>query len=70
MAESGVGGVVANGQFSYISKEGVPFSVSYVADENGFQPTGFHLPTPPPVPVEIVKLLEYLKTHAPPNEQS
>lgn len=26
---------------------------------------GFHLPTPPPTPAAILKLLEYLKVHAP-----
>lgn len=68
IAESGVGGVVANGQYSFISKEGVPFTVTYVADGGGFQPTGFHLPTSPPVPVEIVRLLKYLEEHAPPSK--
>lgn len=65
IGESGVGGVVANGQASWISKEGVPFSFSYVADENGYQPSGFLLPTSPPIPEAIVRALAYLKEHAP-----
>lgn len=30
----------------------------YTADQNGFVPVGDHLPTPPPVPEEILKALE------------
>lgn len=64
ISQSGVGGVVANGQASWISKEGVPFSISYVADENGYQPVGFHLPTSPPIPEAIVKALKYIEEHS------
>ena len=52
-----------HGEYSYISPEGEHVSVSYVADENGYQPSSDLLPTPPPVPVAIVKALEYLRTH-------
>lgn len=41
---------VIQGSFSYFSPDGQPISVTYIADENGFQPQGEHLPTPPPVP--------------------
>uniref|UniRef100_A0AAG5DDG4 Uncharacterized protein n=1 Tax=Anopheles atroparvus TaxID=41427 RepID=A0AAG5DDG4_ANOAO len=45
---------VAHGSFSYTDPHGKPVSVSYVADENGFQAKGEHLPTPPPVPQELI----------------
>ncbi|XP_058066018.1 endocuticle structural glycoprotein SgAbd-2 [Anopheles bellator] len=45
---------VAHGSYSYTDPHGVPVSVSYVADENGFQAQGSHLPTPPPVPKELI----------------
>ena len=32
------------GQYSYTSPEGEVISFSYVADENGFQPQGSHIP--------------------------
>ncbi|XP_055596153.1 endocuticle structural glycoprotein SgAbd-2-like [Uranotaenia lowii] len=51
---------VAQGQFSYTDPEGNKFSLQYVADENGFQPQGDHLPTPPPIPVLIEKALRIL----------
>lgn len=44
---------VAEGHYSYISPEGHPIEVHYTADENGFQASGAHLPTPPPLPKEI-----------------
>lgn len=51
--ESGVGGHQARGSISYTGQDGQPIQLSYVADENGFQPTGAHIPTPPPVPEAI-----------------
>jgi loricrin len=41
---------VQQGYYSYTSPDGHPISVQYIADENGFQVKGDHLPTPPPLP--------------------
>ncbi|CAG7732055.1 unnamed protein product [Allacma fusca] len=49
---------VIQGSYSYIDPEGNTITVTYIADENGFQPTGDHLPTPPPVPEAIQKVVE------------
>ncbi|KAL6436046.1 hypothetical protein ACFW04_005687 [Cataglyphis niger] len=51
------------GSFSYPDPDGRPVALSYVADENGFQPTGDHLPTVPPIPSAILKALEYIAQH-------
>lgn len=53
---------VAQGQFQYTNPEGELIQVSYIADENGFQPQGSHIPTPPPIPPAIQKALDYLAT--------
>ncbi|XP_050307306.1 larval cuticle protein LCP-17-like [Anthonomus grandis grandis] len=61
-------GNVAQGSFSFTSAEGVPVSVQYVADENGFQPQSDVLPTPHPVPQAILRSLEYNAAHPQPEE--
>lgn len=51
---------VVQGAYSYTSPDGTPISVKYLADENGYRPEGLHLPTPPPIPKEILRALEYI----------
>lgn len=51
-------GVQSQGSFAYKGDDGQDYSITYTADENGYQPQGAHLPTPPPIPEEILKSLE------------
>ncbi|XP_061397238.1 pupal cuticle protein-like [Musca vetustissima] len=61
--EEGIAGQAVKGGFAYQSPEHELIQVSYTADASGFQPIGSHLPTPPPIPVAILKSLEYSRTH-------
>merc|ERR1712071_563873 len=58
-AKADEAGTVSQGKYSY-PEEGKTYTVTWVADENGFQATGDHLPTPPPLPEHVVKLLQDL----------
>ncbi|CAB3379171.1 Hypothetical predicted protein [Cloeon dipterum] len=50
---------VAEGSFSFTDKvTGQKFSITYTADENGFQARGDHLPTPPPIPEALQRAIE------------
>lgn len=53
-----VNGIQAEGGFSYQGDDGQVYKVTYTADEGGYRPQGAHLPTPPPIPEEILKSLE------------
>ncbi|XP_063825446.1 pupal cuticle protein 20-like [Ostrinia nubilalis] len=55
--------VTSEGGFSYRAPDGQQISISYTADENGFHPTGSHIPTPPPIPDAILRSLEYNRQH-------
>jgi len=53
-------GSIKSGSYEWTSPEGQHFQVSYTADENGFHPVAAHLPTPPPIPEDIQKMLPLL----------
>ncbi|XP_045777185.1 nuclear pore complex protein DDB_G0274915-like isoform X2 [Maniola jurtina] len=60
MEENGVSndGDKRQGGYSYTGDDGKVYSVVYTADKNGYRPMGSHLPTPPPIPVEILESLQ------------
>ncbi|KAI4488325.1 hypothetical protein M0804_005173 [Polistes exclamans] len=60
--------VVSQGSDSYTAPDGQQVSITYVADENGFQVQGSHIPTAPPIPPEIQRALEWNAAH--PEEDS
>ncbi|XP_037978546.2 endocuticle structural glycoprotein SgAbd-2 [Plutella xylostella] len=60
---------VAQGSYSYTSPEGIPITLTYTADENGFQAQGAHLPTPPPIPEAIQRALQYIASQPPQPQQ-
>jgi hypothetical protein len=55
--------VVSQGSDSYVAPDGQQVSITWLADENGFQVQGSHLPTAPPIPPEIQRALEWNAAH-------
>ncbi|XP_012544117.1 cuticular protein RR-1 motif 6 isoform X1 [Bombyx mori] len=57
------------GRVSWTAPDGQLVEIQYVADENGYQPQGSFIPTPPPIPEAIVRALQYIQDHPPPATQ-
>lgn len=58
-SETGLGGQTAQGSAAWLSPEGEPVSLSYIADEFGYRAVGSHLPQAPAVPEAILRSLEW-----------
>lgn len=52
--------ISVQGANSYTSPEGQVINLQYTAGEQGFVPTGDHLPTPPPIPEAIQRALAFI----------
>ena len=47
------GGYKQAGSWEYLGPDGKIYKVEFTADENGFRPSGDHLPTPPALPAAL-----------------
>ncbi|CAH0585858.1 unnamed protein product [Chrysodeixis includens] len=57
--------LAVSGSYRYVSPDGTPVELSYVADGEGYKPVGSHLPVAPPVPEAIARSLAYIAAHPP-----
>ncbi|KYN41849.1 Endocuticle structural glycoprotein SgAbd-1 [Trachymyrmex septentrionalis] len=55
--------VVSQGSDQYVAPDGQQVHINWIADENGFQVQGSHIPTAPPIPPEIQRALEWNAAH-------
>ncbi|KAE8573246.1 endocuticle structural glycoprotein SgAbd-2 [Halyomorpha halys] len=60
---------VITGSYSYTAPDGTPVRINFIADEGGFRAEGDAIPTPPPIPVEIARALDYIRSLPPQPQQ-
>ncbi|XP_019870431.1 larval cuticle protein LCP-17-like [Aethina tumida] len=59
------------GSSQYTAPDGSQIAIQYIANENGYQPQGAHLPVapaPPPIPDQIARALDWIAAHPPKEE--
>ncbi|XP_055916885.1 larval cuticle protein 65Ag1-like [Eupeodes corollae] len=54
--------ISAQGSYKFTAPDGQTFETQYIADENGYQPTGAHIPE---IPILIQRSLAYLASAKP-----
>lgn len=55
------------GSYSYTGPDNQVYTITYVADENGYRASGAHLPVPPPIPQAIQQSLEQIARNPQPE---
>ncbi|KAF5298365.1 hypothetical protein FQR65_LT01143 [Abscondita terminalis] len=63
------GSLGVQGSYQYTAPDGLPVSILYISDENGFQVQGNVLPEPPPIPSYILRALEWNAAHPEEEEE-
>uniref|UniRef100_A0A224XS48 Putative cuticle protein n=1 Tax=Panstrongylus lignarius TaxID=156445 RepID=A0A224XS48_9HEMI len=61
-------GISIEGSYSWTSPEGIPITITFIADEQGYRAQGDAIPTSPPVPEAIQRALDYIRSLPPPKE--
>ncbi|XP_050360378.1 larval cuticle protein LCP-17-like [Nymphalis io] len=56
---------VAQGEARWTAPDGQVVAFQYTADENGYNAQGPFIPTPHPIPAEILRSIEYIRAHPP-----
>merc|ERR1712032_1704158 len=52
--------MTVSGSYSFFTPEGELVEMQYTADENGYHASGSHMPTTPPPPPHVQRLLDHL----------
>ena len=52
--------MLVSGSYSFFTPEGELVEMQYTADENGYHASGSHMPTTPPPPPHVRRLLDHL----------